>query len=481
MLTRLRVKNFKNLVDVEVYFGPFNCIIGENGVGKSNLFDVIELLRVLAEGKTPTEAILSLRDDGRYSGDLRSVFHKSGDVMATRIMIAADMIIPPRGVDYRNAEAIATTTFVVYEIHLEYKESTSLTSESVVIAYESLERYTQAEARTRLSFPHKGTWRKSVVVGTGRRNQPAYISTDENTAQLHQDGGSRGRPLKYDVRGLPRTLLSTTSVADSPTGLLAKLEMSSWRMLQLEPTALRRPNNFNEPMSIGANGDHLASTLFRLANLGTSDTDQVYATIRNRLSELIGDVGGLMVDRDIKRELYTLLLQNTDGTVHAARNLSDGTLRFLGLAVLEQDPENTGVLCLEEPENGIHPTRVGAMLSLLQTMATDVELEVDQDNPLRQVIVNTHAQLVTQQVEEASLVLAKPITTFQDGKQYTQAQFYGLTGTWRSAVMPTTSVIDIMPYVTATAELSDDDESAKRLIDRDDVKQLLLDFAVRPE
>ncbi|MBU4419712.1 MAG: AAA family ATPase, partial [Proteobacteria bacterium] len=42
MLTRLKISGFKNLVDVDVHFGPFNCITGVNGSGKSNLFDAIK-------------------------------------------------------------------------------------------------------------------------------------------------------------------------------------------------------------------------------------------------------------------------------------------------------------------------------------------------------------------------------------------------------------------------------------------------------
>ena len=39
MLTRLKVSGFKNLVDVDIRFGPFTCIAGPNAVGKSNLFE----------------------------------------------------------------------------------------------------------------------------------------------------------------------------------------------------------------------------------------------------------------------------------------------------------------------------------------------------------------------------------------------------------------------------------------------------------
>ena len=41
MLTRFKVNGFKNLVAVDLRFGPFTCIAGANGVGKSNLFDAI--------------------------------------------------------------------------------------------------------------------------------------------------------------------------------------------------------------------------------------------------------------------------------------------------------------------------------------------------------------------------------------------------------------------------------------------------------
>ena len=44
MITRLQVDGFKNLVDVDIHFGKFNVITGANGVGKSNLFDAINLI-----------------------------------------------------------------------------------------------------------------------------------------------------------------------------------------------------------------------------------------------------------------------------------------------------------------------------------------------------------------------------------------------------------------------------------------------------
>ena len=44
MLIALSAQNFKNIKDARLRFGPLTCLIGHNGVGKSNLFDAIGLL-----------------------------------------------------------------------------------------------------------------------------------------------------------------------------------------------------------------------------------------------------------------------------------------------------------------------------------------------------------------------------------------------------------------------------------------------------
>ena len=80
MLTRLKVSGFKNLVDVDVRFGPFTCIAGVNGVGKSNLFDAIHFLSALAD-RPLLDAALSVRDEGDRTVDVRSLFHRVGTIL----------------------------------------------------------------------------------------------------------------------------------------------------------------------------------------------------------------------------------------------------------------------------------------------------------------------------------------------------------------------------------------------------------------
>jgi AAA15 family ATPase/GTPase len=77
MLTRLKVSGFKNLVDVDVHFGPFTCVAGANAVGKSNLFDAIHFLSALSD-RPLIDAALSVRDEGGRTADVRSLFPPCG-------------------------------------------------------------------------------------------------------------------------------------------------------------------------------------------------------------------------------------------------------------------------------------------------------------------------------------------------------------------------------------------------------------------
>ena len=463
MLTRLKVRGFKNLIDVDVRFGPFTCIAGANGVGKSNLFDAIAFLSALAD-KPLLEAALSIRDETCRSGDIRGLFHRVGEEYAETMSFETEMIVPLLGTDDLGQAATATITFLCYQIKLAYrKDNGSRSLGGLELMEESLSHIRIGDASDHLRFPHDaGQWRKSAVRGRleGHRTVP-FISTGEDGAsrviKIHRDGGGQGRPRSLLASNLPRTALSVINAAESPTATMARNEMRSWRLLQLEPSCLRKPDAFTAPVKLGSDGSHLPATLYHLASMhdpGTGGDAQagirVYGQVANRLAQLIDDVRGVSVDRDDRRELLTLYVTGRDGTSHPARALSDGTLRFLALAALEVDPEATGLLCLEEPENGIHPARIPAMLRLLEDMATDVRVPLAGDNPLRQVIVNTHSPAVVAQVADEDVLIAEVRESIGvDGARFSRLSFGCLDGTWRAATgdTPITAPGSFLPYL----------------------------------
>jgi predicted ATPase len=505
MLTRLKISGFKNLVDVDVRFGSFTCVAGANGVGKSNLFDAIRFLSAIAD-RPLLEAALAVRDEEGRTADVRSLFHRVSDIYTDQMSFDAEMIIPEEGVDDLGQKAEASITFLRYSITLAYKSDDGLRSlGSLEILKEELVHINLGDAKKNLLFPHSIEWRKSAV--KGRRTSP-FISTEDDKGKtvikLHQDGRN-GKPLSRLAKNLPRTVLSVANAAESPTVLLARREMQSWRLLQLEPSALRQPDEFTSPTKLDMDGSHLAATLYHLARFnknhltkGLSDDEaeaQVYSQVANRLAELIDDVGKVGIDRDERRELLTLIVTGKDGTSHPARALSDGTLRFLALAVLELDPNAQGILCLEEPENGIHPERIPKILKLLQDIATDVDEPIGIDNPLRQVIVNTHSPSVVMQVPDESLLIAELKETVLSDQRFKRVCFGCLPETWRQKdpegvnVVPKNKLLAYLNPVVMSE--SDPDRNGKaethqqskatqpkkrRVVDRPDLQSLIPGF-----
>jgi len=497
MLTRLRVSGFKNLVDVDVRFGPFTCIAGANGTGKSNLFDAIHFLSALAD-QPLIAAALSVRDERGTSGDIRRLFHRVGDRYDEVLSFEAEMIVPYTGQDELGQTANATTTFLRYALELGYRENVDSVGPGLLeIRKEELTYIKRSDARRHLPFPHKHVWRDSALQGKGRTAD--FISTKADGGQViikqHQDGGSRGKPLSRSATNLPRTVLSTVNAAEAPTASLARREMQSWRLLQLEPSALRRPDSFVAPTMLGADGSHLASTLYRLGGTGgngrtsgESREARTYVELANRLSQLIEDIWDVSVDRDEKRELLTLLVTDRDGTALPATALSDGTLRFLALAVLELDPASEGLICLEEPENGIHPERISAMLQLLQDIACDPDEPTGPDNPLRQVIINTHSPGVVRQVPDHSLLVAEMREMVRDERRFKGACFSPLPDTWRAKTSGETRAVPrgkVLAYLdpvppgneTHPAAIGPSDGGGsrrdRRVIDREDFRPYL--------
>ncbi len=438
MLTRLKVNGFKNLVNVDVRFGPFTCIAGANGVGKSNLLDAIAFMSALSE-KSLNEAALGVRDDGSRTSDLRAIFRRIGTSYASEMSFEAEMIIPATGKDDLGQEANASIRFLRYRLDLAYREGDSGGFGRIELLHEELSYILVREAKKQILFPISEDWRKSTIIG--KRTAP-FISTENveggKRIKVHQEGKS-GRAREFLASSLPRTVVSAADAAESPTAVLAKREMQSWRRLQLEPSALRRPDSFTAPTVLGSDGSHLPATLYFLAKmqgfpLGVDPSGRgsdVYAKIANRLSSLIDDVREVYVDRDERRELLTLMVSGKDRIPHTARALSDGTLRFLALGAIELDPRSHGVLCLEEPENGIHPARIKAILDLLRDIATDTNYAVAEDNPLRQVIINTHSPVVVNEVPDDCLIVAESLATIEDGIRFERLAFSYLAKTWR--------------------------------------------------
>lgn len=429
MLTKLEINGFKNLIDFTIDFGPFTCIAGMNGVGKSNIFDAIRFLSLLCD-QSLLEAALGVR--GSEFGDIRDIFWTDGINVADRIAIAVEMIVPAEVIDDFGRPAKPSSTYLRYEIEFGREASSSTTRPAeLFLLREELTHINKGEAANKISFPVSASQFRDKVISNTRRNAK-FISTyedgDVTAIRMHQESKG-GNPQTIPARNLPKTIVANTNSNAWPTILAARREMQSWWFLAMEPTAMRRSNRFHERGSVGPDGGGLAAALYKLYQKDSN----ILSRIASRLSAII-PTSDVRLDVDQVRQLLTVEVKERSGAFIPARSLSDGTLRFLALCIMAEDPDFGGLLCFEEPENGIHPAKMGAMLALLRELAVDSQIAVDEDNPMRQIIIATHSPVLVRLENPNDLIYAEIVRVSGPGGHPTSTiRCNSLRDSWRAS------------------------------------------------
>ena len=414
MLVSLAVHNFKSIREARVRFGAVTCFVGHNGVGKSNLFDAVHFLSLLADRDIAKAASEIRRTSSGDNSPLDLVFGRDESRL---VEFTADMVTPLHVTDDFGNPAQATATLLRYVLKLRYASET----DQLLVESERLTHVNLGDCRRHLGFPASGSFRQSVAFN--RRKGGAFISTVGDKIMLHGDGGSRGRPLP--VGRSPLTVLGGTNTSDYPTVLAARREMLSWRMLHLEPSAMRAPSPRASSPHIAASGERIPVTLQTLI----SENPDAKIEFINRLRQLNADVADIDVFDDRAQNLLSLRAKMSGAdTWLFGRSLSDGTLRYMALALMLLDADDRAMLCIEEPENGIHPSRVPELAALLQDYAVDPDEPMERDNPLRQVAVNTHSPEVARQFPWQDLVFVERAVTGSDGPV---TVFRPIHSTWR--------------------------------------------------
>ena len=393
MISYIKINGFKSFNNFEMEFTPFTVIAGTNASGKSNLFDALKLLGRLAETDNLKKAFKEQR------GEFMELFTLYGDnEYASEMEFCVEMLVNKTVKDAWGNVTILKYTRLRYELKI--KRFTNATGiEELEVTYEHLENLKHQEDKWIKLIPKSSLefWRPKVV--TGKRGIP-YIQTEEEngipTVQVPQDG-TTGNKRRFPLKNATRTVLSSFDTIDFPHVFAAKEEMRSWKFLELNPEDLRHPTSKNTGEdALSQSGKNLAAVLNRIKQEDAYSLKEISRKLQTFLPNFIE----VDVIDDTENKQYLIKLKDKDKKEYSSRVLSEGTLRILALCILEYDNKHTGLLCFEEPENGIHPFRIGAMGMLLKDLCVDFS---DKDMPLRQVIVNTHSPVLVGNILELYL------------------------------------------------------------------------------
>ncbi len=391
MVTKIYIDGFKSFSQFSMEFSPLTVVVGTNASGKSNLFDALHLLSNLSQMD-----LRSAFSSKQLRGDVSELFTKYDDENSAREMhFIVEMLVPRTIRDNWGAEEKLKTPRMRYELKI-VKVRNDMGYDDLSVAYEELSSIATDEDEWARKYLKKrlDIWKRQNGGGSGK----PYIYTEEEkghpTIKIRQDGGRSGRSVLANA--VNQTVLGSINSVDFPHIYAVQQEMAKWNFMQLNPELLREPTRYDANYtgnSIGHAGENLAAALFRL----NSQDPSLMRKIMMKLSSFLPEYKKLSVRDDKANKQFVFELQNTDGKNFSSRVLSEGTLRLLVLCVLLFDDEYQGLLCFEEPENGIHPARMEAMVKLLSLLSSDFS---DEDVVLRQVIVNSHSPVLLKYLYE---------------------------------------------------------------------------------
>ncbi|MGL6074774.1 MAG: AAA family ATPase [Fimbriiglobus sp.] len=331
-LRRIRIKNFKSFRDTKVTLEPFTIFIGQNGSGKSNFLEALRFVLALT-GKGVNQAVQDF-------GGWRSVANIDGQ---------------DQDIDFELEFELGG---IVGELHMAIGYHHG---HGVKIHHESV-TFTDTQKGETLCYNREDNQLKSAG-----SNQTFWTRTEE----LNEPFAQRLAP---DYFGFPYLPFQANFLGS---------ELAASAVYRFEPTLMRPLLPVESGKVSRADG---TAIIYDLQLIEEVDPEQI-DIIKKYLRLIVENVQDFHIQKygeDFHTVRFSLFGKNRDPIEFNAANMSDGTLRTLGiLAAIHRSHVATphyGFTAIEEPETALHAAAVSLLTEALLTASQ-----------YRQILITTHS------------------------------------------------------------------------------------------
>ena len=155
--------------------------------------------------------------------------------------------------------------------------------------------------------------------------------------------------------------------------------LSDMQICQIEPTALRGMQDPDEGVRLRSDGSNAASVLREIENTTPDDWQRILELLENIVPRTVG-----VQPKKHGNKLTLEFAQDwnkKEQVKFEAFNMSDGTLRVLGLLAAVFQRPRPSLLVIEEPEATIHPGALGTVLDVLHHARSFMQVVVTTHSP----------------------------------------------------------------------------------------------------
>jgi len=380
MLTLVEALHYRCLRYVRRPLSPFQVMVGPNASGKTTFLDVIAFLRDLLSSGLDA-AVRARTQDFR---DL--VWRRSGN---GTFELAVEARIPE---ERRQKIVPQTYEHVRYQLRLRFDQEQNqfgIDEETVLLIGEQEE-----STKQKVLFPQPPNEPTTILVAPKHEHTKTIISkspggNDNFHAERDVEGGKGWFPsIKLGSRKSALANLPDDEERFPVSTWLRELLLGGVQQLMLNSLALREAS----PPGLGRAFRNDGSNLpWVIHDLEQQRPDLVEAWIEH-VRTALPDVEGIRTSEIPDVHKRFLSVRYRGGLEVPSWTASDGTLRMLALTLLAYLPDMSGIILIEEPENGIHPKAVETVFQSLGSVAG------------AQVLLATHSPVILAMADPADVL-----------------------------------------------------------------------------
>ncbi len=355
MITKLSIQHYRSIENLDLELGPVTLFVGQNGAGKSNIIDAIKFVRD------------SLRNGLDWAVAERHGIQNIRQWSPTR-PYHVSIGLHARGGEGR------------WEANGKFSFTLSSSGDSYKIHKEEAE------------------W-NDIVTTRFRAHRTIDIKPVNNFKYSRDKGGCIKTNWLKDSLTLESGEMEEFFISSPLSHPMRSWLFSDFECYVIFPNTLRDAQKLSREPHLTSHGENIASVLKMLRRKRKAAAIQEIVGTMKKIVPNLENITARAVGSFIVPRFYIRPNQEK-GHYFDVDQMSDGTLRLLGILVaLYQDP-GPSVIALEEPELTVHP---GAL-----PLIADAIKEVSET---RQVLVTTHSPDLLDQFEPDQIVAVE----YEDG------------------------------------------------------------------